>query len=79
MKRTRAYRRDVRNKAIARKKRIWKDVFGNDYYLPDGKYSKARIGCNCWICKPQKHCRILTEFEKRDADHVRQCLEDYIK
>ncbi len=72
MGRTRAYRRDVRNRAIARKKRIWRTAFGCDWYFPDGKYSKARLGCNCWLCKPQKHCKILTAFEMRDADHVRQ-------
>ncbi|MBE5845041.1 MAG: hypothetical protein E7302_12870 [Butyrivibrio sp.] len=77
MGRTRAYRRYVRNKAIIRKKRIWRDAFGCDWYLPDGKYAKARLGCNCWMCKPQKHYYIPTMFELRDADHVRQSLEDY--
>ncbi len=77
MRRTRAYRRDERNRAIARKKRICMEAFGSPWFKFDGAYSKGHIGCNCWMCKPQKHCYIPTVFELRDADHVSQCLDDY--
>ena len=43
MERTRAYRRDVRKRAIKRKKRICRANYGWDWYKVDGKYSKGKI------------------------------------
>ena len=49
--RGREYSRYVRNKAIARKKRISQHVYGFDWYPNDGKYSKGKIHCGCVLCK----------------------------
>ena len=50
MQRTRAWRREQRNKQIRRKKRISKH-WGFDWYSVDGKYSKGKIHCGCGLCK----------------------------
>lgn len=50
MSRTRAYRRYVRNKHIARKKRIVRQYHSFDWYSFDGMYSKGKIHCSCAMC-----------------------------
>ncbi|WP_035773211.1 hypothetical protein [Butyrivibrio sp. VCD2006] len=77
MGRTRAYRRDVRNRAIAHKKRIWKDIWKDEYFIPDGKFAKAHMGCGCYLCKPWKHCKELSDAQLRELDHVKQAMDDY--
>ena len=52
--RGRAYRRDHRNRAIRRKKRIVDAVYNGDYFKHDGQYSKGHIGCGCGLCRPGK-------------------------
>lgn len=49
--RTRAFRREVRNKSIKRKKSIVLSRDGSDWYKFDGQYSKGKIFCDCGICK----------------------------
>lgn len=49
--RDRGYFRYVRNKAIARKKRISRGTYGLDWYSVDGKYSKGKVHCGCGLCK----------------------------
>ncbi len=77
MKRTRAYRRDIRNRKIARKKRISEKYFGIKWFKFDGAYSKGHIGCSCWLCKREKHYNIPHVYELKDMDHVEQSLDDY--
>ncbi len=78
MGRTRAYRRSVRNRAIAHKKRIWKSIWKEKQYIPDGKFSKAHMGCGCWLCKPWKHQYEPSRSEIRDTVRARQCIDDYL-
>lgn len=76
MKRTRAYRRYVRNKTIARKKRICKKIYSSDWYKHDGEYSKGKIHCGCKLCKYTKHFGIPLLYEVKDKEYVRICLKD---
>ncbi len=77
MERTRAYRRDVRNRAIRRKKRVSNDVYGIDWFKFDGAYSKGHIGCGCNLCKYGKSCGTPLLYEVKDRIYVRQCLDEY--
>ena len=68
-----AYTRDVRNKAIARKKRICKEL-DMTWYNVDGKYSKGKIHCGCPLCKPTKgylpSTRLIRQIElSRDPEY----------
>ena len=50
MNRTRDYRRYIRNKHIARRKRIVENYYGFSWYEHDGMYSKGKIHCSCAMC-----------------------------
>ena len=53
--RNKMYYRNMREKHIARKKRIvshW-NWFQNGYYKYDGMYSKNKIHCSCSLCRPE--------------------------
>ena len=76
MERTRAYRREVRNKAIARKKRVSKAVYHVNWFKKDGQYSKGHIGCGCPLCKYNRHYGIPLFYEVKDREYVKQCLEE---
>ncbi len=76
MERTRAYRREVRNKAIARKKRVSHAFCGGEWFKTDGMYSKGHIGCGCRLCKYTKHYDIPLFYEVRDREYVRLCLKE---
>ena len=67
--RGRAYRRNQRNRAIQRKKRIVKAVYNGYYFKHDGQYSKGHIGCECGLCKPGKRFRepSLADWKKSQA------------
>lgn len=78
MKRTRAYRRDVRNKAVTRKKRISNEVYGFDWYKSDGYYSKGKIHCGCKLCKFGKHYNIPLLYEIKDKEYQKLMIEDYL-
>lgn len=54
MARTRSYRREVRHKAICRKKAICLGVQGTDWYKVDGMYDKGKIHCSCKMCTYSK-------------------------
>lgn len=63
-----SYRREVRNKAIARKKRICSN-YGFTWYNVDGKYAKGKIHCNCDTCAYGKNYdlptyKMLVEHER---------------
>ena len=77
MERNRAYRRRVRKRKITRRKRIWKEFWGSDWDIPYGKFAKYNLGCGCWLCKPWKHYNCPDKSELIEADHVKQCLDDY--
>ena len=77
MERTRAYRRDVRKRAIKRKKRICRENYGWDWFKVDGMYSKGKIHCGCILCKREKHYGIPTIREVRAQEYVRYCMEHY--
>ena len=51
MKRGIAYRREVRNKQITRKKRILHfQACYDPFYPKDGYLDKGKIHCSCWMC-----------------------------
>jgi len=75
MQRGIAYRRNVRNKKIAYRKRICEKHYGWAYYEYDGQYSKGKIHCGCRLCKPDKGYqpswrdekkKVIAEAELRD-------------
>lgn len=77
MERTRAYRRDVRKRAISRKKRICRENYGLDWYKVDGKYSKGKIHCGCKMCKYEKHFGIPTVRDVKEREYMKYCMEHY--
>ncbi|MBO5388910.1 MAG: hypothetical protein J6A59_12365 [Lachnospiraceae bacterium] len=89
MFRTRSYRRDVRNKTIARKKRICRAIYGGSphrlyetpepgyWYKVDGKYAKGKIHCSCKMCKYSKHYGLPTVRDLREREIERDALKDF--
>ena len=74
-KRNRAYRLYQRKRAILRKKGVSRRVYGTDWFLVDGKYSKGHIGCGCGLCKPDKR------FQRpswEDAKKTTRCIQDIV-
>ena len=89
MARTRSYRRDVRNKTIARKKRICRAIYGGSphrlyespepgyWYKVDGRYTKGKIHCSCKMCKYSKHYGLPTVRDLREREIERDALKDF--
>lgn len=79
--RTRAYRREVRNKAIARKKRIVKYVYcmnDSGWYPHDGQYSKGKIHCSCPLCAFGKYDKNqVTDSDRRKIDEMESKLKEF--
>lgn len=78
MYRTRAYRRDVRHKAICRKKAICQHNLGFDWYSVDGKYSKGKIHCGCRLCKFGKAYNLPTFKMLVEKEAYEDALMDVI-
>lgn len=77
MYRTRSYRREVRNKEIARKKRICLEIMGYDWYKHDGQYSKGKIHCSCKMCTYSKYYGLPTLKDKREREILKEALSNY--
>ena len=77
MYRTREYRRDIRNRKIARKKRVSREIYHMDWFPIDGKYSKGHIGCGCKICKFSKHYNLPLLYEIKDKEYVNQWMKEF--
>ena len=75
--RTRAFRRDVRNKSIKRKKAIVHSRDGSDWYKFDGQYSKGKIFCDCGICKFSRKYGLSTLKDEKETEIVKSALNDY--
>ena len=53
---------EMREKHIARKKRICKNVYGFDWYRNgDGHYNKGKIHCSCPMCAAKTNDRKLVK------------------
>ena len=88
MGRTRSYRRDVRNKTIARKKRICRAIYGGSphrlyespepgyWYTVDGRYAKGKIHCSCKMCTYSKTYKLPTVKEMRAYESFKIDLKD---
>ena len=84
-----AYTREVRNKTIARKKKICRAIYGGSphklyespepgfWYKVDGRYSKGKIHCGCKICKYGKHYDLPTIRTLREQNKFDSELRDY--
>lgn len=72
--RTRAFRRDVRNKSIRRKKSIVLSRDGSD-----GQYSKGKIFCDCGACKPSRKYGLSTLKDEKEIEIIKSALNDYQK
>lgn len=78
--RTRAYYRDVRHKAICKKKYIDMHINGNierPLYSNTGQYSKNKVHCSCPICKygktyhvPKKRDILADIIEKQQLKEI---------
>ncbi len=76
MSRSRAYTREMRHKAISRKKYLSQHAFGLDWFRVDGAYSKGHIGCGCKMCKYTKYYNIPLLYEMKDREYVKQYLDE---
>lgn len=74
--RTKAYYREMRHKAICRKKHISRAVYGIDWYKVDGAYSKGKIHCGCGLCKFGRKYGLPTFQDRKSAEIVRLALQD---
>lgn len=86
-----AYTREVRNKHIARKKRICRAIYRGSphklyesptpgyWYKVDGRYSKGKIYCGCVLCKYGKHYDLPTVRTMREISKFKTELDDYNK
>lgn len=75
--RTRAFRREVRNKSIKRKKAIVLSRDGSDWYKFDGQYSKGKIFCDCDICKFSRKYGLPTLKDEKESEIAKSALNDY--
>lgn len=86
MSRTRSFRRDVRNRKIARKKRLCRELYGasiggvespGKWYNHDGQYSKGKIHCSCKMCTYSKTYGLPTLKDKKEREVVKEALSNY--
>ena len=75
--RGREYRREQRNRAIRRKKRIVAAMYDDYYFKYDGQYSKGHIGCGCGFWKPGKRFGEPSETERRKSAPYLSYLKEY--
>lgn len=75
--RTRAFRRDVRNKSIKRKKHIANSRYGHDWFEYDGQYSKGKIFCDCGICKYSRKYGLPTLRDEKESEITKSAINDY--
>lgn len=80
MNRTRNYRREERNKAIRRKKKICHQVYSGEsgWYKYDGQYSKGKIHCSCRMCTYSKFYDLPRLSDYKDREVVKSAMEDYL-
>ena len=76
MQRGITYRRDVRSRKIAHRKRICKVRDGYDWYEFDGQYSKGKIHCGCKMCKPYKGY-YPSSYDERKMEIAKAELHEY--
>lgn len=76
MDRDNGFRREMRHKAISRKKAICKQVYGNDWYKHDGQYDKGKIHCGCGLCKWGKKYGYPTLRTERELEYFETCIRD---
>lgn len=78
MQRTRSFRRDMRNRKIARKKRIDRAIhyYLKPWYDCDGKYSKGKIHCSCKMCTYSKVYGLTTFHDIKDREFVKSQFDD---
>lgn len=75
--RTRAFRREIRNTSIRRKKSIVLSRDGSDWYKFDGQYSKGKIFCDCGACKPSRKYGLSTLKDEKESEITKSALNDY--
>ncbi len=77
IQRGREYRREQRDRAIRRKKRIANAMYDGYYFKYDGQYSKGHISCGCGLCKPGKRFGEPFETERRKSAPYLSELKEY--
>ena len=70
MKRSRAYYREQRIRAINRKKGILKRIGGDEYVFAwmrnePNRLSKGKIHCSCWMCRSKSYDCISHSDKKK--------------
>lgn len=81
--RTRAYYRHQRWRAIRRKYRIRKQLWGRelveDYYskVPIGTLSKGKIHCSCPMCRTKSYDE-LSHRDKKYLESATEQLKEYL-
>ena len=78
--RSRAYTREVRNKAIARKKKINGYHHDMGWYKFDGMYSKGKVHCSCVMCAFRKYDKNeVTDSDARKIEAMNYKLAEFYK
>lgn len=72
-----------RKRHIKRKIRILKDIHGKEIFnkvfkdIPKGKFSKGKIHCGCYLCKPYKYDDSKTISDMRKIESAKQMEKEY--
>lgn len=74
--RNKSFRRDMRNRKIAHRKKICKHVYGMDWYKHDGMYAKGKIHCSCKMCTWSKSFDLPSLKDEIEKERVKDMLED---
>lgn len=77
-RRTLAYKRYQRHRAISRKKNICRKKQGSDWYKHDGQYDKGKIHCSCGSCKFGRKFGLPTFNDIKNQKKFKADIEDYI-
>lgn len=70
-------RKKIKNdfRVIKNKKKLAKEIYGNDYYENDGRYNKGKIYCSCAMCRSGKYEDCIRK-NKKDKEFIKSQLKD---
>lgn len=77
MQRGIAYRRNVRNKHISRKRRLSESFVKCIEYKYEGQYSKGKIHCSCRMCTYSKYHKLKTFKDYKEEEKMKSHLSDW--
>lgn len=75
--RTRGELRYYRNRAVRRKHRIMREVFGWADEVAARKHDGSSLGCNCYMCKPGHKLGYPSPAQIRQESGTNNDLKEY--